>query len=149
MHGERVKATTPSALPLAQILAGGVKAQADINSVATRGERLISAMLWNYHDDDVKVAPANVAVKIAGIPPTVKRALVRHYRIDESHSNSYSAWKAMGSPQQPTPEQYAALESAGQLQLLTSPQWMTPQQGAVSLSFTLPRQGVSLVQVTW
>ena len=95
------------------------------------------------------VAPAAITLKVAGIPATVKRALVKHYRIDENYSNSYTAWKAMGSPQQPTAQQYATLEAAGQLQLLTSPQWMTPQQGAVDLTFALPRQGVSLVQVTW
>jgi xylan 1,4-beta-xylosidase len=149
MHGDHVRSTTTGALPLAQILAGGVKAQPDINSMATRTERQISTMVWNYHDDDVTVPPANIALKVAGIPATVKRALVRHYRIDESHSNSYAAWKAMGSPQQPTPAQYAALEAAGQLHQLTSPAWVTPQQGAVDLTFALPRQGVSLVQVTW
>ena len=30
----------------------------------------------------------------------------------------------MGSPQQPTPEQYAQLERAGQLQTLESPRWI-------------------------
>ncbi len=149
MHGEHLNATTSGALPLAGILAGGVKAQADINSIATRGDRQISTMVWNYHDDDLPAAPANIALQVTGVPATVKRALVRHFRIDANHSNSYSAWKAMGSPQQPTPEQYTALEAAGQLQLLTSPQWVTPQQGVVGLNFPLPRQGVSLVQVSW
>ena len=58
-------------------------------------------------------------------------------------------WQEMGSPQQPTPEQLARLETAGQLQLLTSPEWMDVSKGAVELGFGLPRQGVSLVKVSW
>jgi beta-xylosidase len=30
------------------------------------------------------------------------RVLLRHYRIDETHSNAWTAWKKMGSPQQPS-----------------------------------------------
>ena len=56
-------------------------------------------------------------VTITGIPAGVKRVLLEHYRIDETHSNAYTAWKNMGSPQAPTPEQYGELKAAGQLQL--------------------------------
>src|SRR5580700_6178459 len=76
------------------------------------------------------------------------RVLVEHYRIDETHSNAYTAWKQMGSPQQPTPEQYAMLEAAGQLQLLTSPEWLAAANGQVGLTFDLPRQAVSLLRIS-
>ena len=33
-----------------------------------------------------------------------------HYRVDREYSNSYEVWKAMGSPQNPTTEQYQELE---------------------------------------
>ena len=55
----------------------------------------------------------------------------------------------MGLPQQPTPEQYARLEAAGQLQLLGSPEWRRPEGGKLALEFTLPRHGVSLLHLTW
>jgi xylan 1,4-beta-xylosidase len=55
----------------------------------------------------------------------------------------------MGSPQQPEATQYAALESAGQLQMLDSPRWITSSNGAVRLAFDLPLHGVSLIRVTW
>ena len=74
---------------------------------------------------------------------------MEHYRIDETHSNSYTAWQKMGSPQQPTPEQYKALEAAGQLQLLTSPEWHTAEKGQLALTFDLPRQSLSLLRITW
>jgi xylan 1,4-beta-xylosidase len=55
----------------------------------------------------------------------------------------------MSSPQNPTPEQYAALETAGQSQLMDSPAWMKADSGRITTKFTLPRQGISPVQVSW
>jgi xylan 1,4-beta-xylosidase len=55
----------------------------------------------------------------------------------------------MGSPENPTPEQYAKLQSAGQLQLLSSPQWITPDHGELKFDLQLPRQAISLLRVTW
>jgi xylan 1,4-beta-xylosidase len=74
---------------------------------------------------------------------------VKHYRIDQTHSNAFTAWKAAGSPQNPTPEQKAALEAAGQLQLLGSPGWVAVNKGAVEMAFDLPLQGLSLVEFSW
>jgi xylan 1,4-beta-xylosidase len=88
-------------------------------------------------------------VSVKGIPASVHRVLLQHYRIDDHHSNSYAVWKDMGSPQNPTPEQYAALQAAGQLQLLDSPVWMTPEDGEIKLDLQLPRMGLSLLRVTW
>jgi xylan 1,4-beta-xylosidase len=87
-----------------------------------------------------------VELVVEGVPSD--RALLHHYRIDADHSNSYEAWKKMGSPQSPTPEQYLQLEQAGQLQLLNSPEWVNRANGRVTLRFSLPRQGVSLLRLT-
>jgi xylan 1,4-beta-xylosidase len=75
--------------------------------------------------------------------------LLHHYRVDNDHSNSYEVWKKMGSPQNPTPQQYTDLEKAGQLQLLTSPEWITPEEDSLLLKFKLPRQGVSLLKLSY
>jgi xylan 1,4-beta-xylosidase len=69
--------------------------------------------------------------------------------VDAEHSNSYEAWKKMGSPQKPSPEQYLRLERAGQLQLFGSPEWLSATNGRVTLKFDLPRQGVSLLKLSW
>jgi xylan 1,4-beta-xylosidase len=92
---------------------------------------------------------APVRVSVTGLPASVHRVALKHYRIDRDHSNAYTAWKGMGSPQNPPPEQYTGLESAGQLQLLESPRWLWTESGQVEISFALPRQAVSLVQVSW
>jgi xylan 1,4-beta-xylosidase len=104
-------------------------------------------LLWNYHDDDVPGPVVRVRVELAGAKDG--RALLRHYRIDETHSNAWTAWKMIGSPQHPTPEQYAALESSGQLEELGSPRWVTVKSGKASIEVMLPRQAVSLLQLTW
>jgi len=106
-------------------------------------------MLWNYHDDDLPADPATVKVMIEGIPAGVNKVLLQHYRIDETHSNSYTAWKKMGSPQSPTAEQYAKLKDAGQLQLLSSPEWLDVREGKVTVDTSLPRQATSLMDLKW
>ena len=106
-------------------------------------------MLWNYHDDDLPAIDAEVTVKIAGIPAGVRRVLLEHFRIDETHSNAYTAWKAMGEPQSPTPEQYAKLKAAGQLELLGSPEWVDVSGGAVTIATQLPREATSLLRLEW
>ena len=73
-----------------------------------------------------------------------------HTRIDETHSNSYSAWLKMGSPQKPTPAQYAELERASALQPLKPARQVTiGRDGRVTETFELPRKSVSFVKVTW
>jgi xylan 1,4-beta-xylosidase len=74
---------------------------------------------------------------------------LQHYRIDDAHSNAYTAWQRMGSPQSLTPEAYQRLEAAGRLELLDSPSWLRAAQGKVVVRFDLPRQALSLVQLSW
>jgi xylan 1,4-beta-xylosidase len=149
MRGDRVKVQSSGAVELETILQDGVRNQPSVDALASRNEHEIAAMIWHYHDDDVAAPDAPVSLTISGVPANAKRVLVRHYRIDQGHSNAYTLWKKMGSPQQPTPEQYAQLEAAGQLQLLTSPEYVNAKNGAVELRFNLPRLAVSLVQVSW
>jgi xylan 1,4-beta-xylosidase len=143
MRGDRVKTESSGAVGVDAILAAGVRGKPDIDAMAVRSERSLTVMLWNYHDDDVPGPDAPVRVSVAGIPAS---ALLRHYRIDQNHSNAYTVWKAMGAPQSPTPEQYAKLEAAGQLELLESPRWLN---GPAELEFALPRQAVSLLELSW
>ena len=106
-------------------------------------------MVWNYHDDDLPAEGAPVQVEVSGIPAGVQRVLLQHYRIDHDHSNAYTVWLAMGSPQNPSPEQYSKLKEAGQLQLLDSPRWLVVDNGKVSIPTDLPRQATSLMHLKW
>jgi len=148
LAGDRVKAESTLAAGLDGILQAGSRPVADIDALATRAERQIAVLVWNYHDDDLPADAAAVRLTLVGVPAQ-GRALVEHFRIDATHSNAYTAWKEMGSPAQPSADQYARLEAAGHLQLLESPAWVGVKDGGVNLQFALPRQAVSLVRVSW
>jgi xylan 1,4-beta-xylosidase len=147
MNGQRVAVQSGNGSNAAGIIATGVRDKADIHAIASKGPHSISVMIWNYHDDDIDAAPARVELRIDGVEN--RRTLVHHYRIDRHFSNSFEKWKEIGAPRQPTAVQYDMLRQSGQLQLYTSPEWKDPVKGQVDLTFELPRQSVSLIQLTW
>jgi xylan 1,4-beta-xylosidase len=149
MSGQRVSTSSTGRVSLDDILNTGVRQAPDVDGFATKANNEAAVILWNYHDDDVPAAGATVNVTIEGIPAGVEKVLLQHYRIDETHSNSYAAWKKMGSPQSPTPEQYAKLKDSGQLQLLSSPEWLDVSHGKVTIATSLPRQATSLMHLKW
>jgi xylan 1,4-beta-xylosidase len=102
MNGNRVAVKQNLAYDYKKVRDESVRGEADINALAAIGTSLSNAtvMVWNYHDDMVPGPDAAVEVSIKGLP--VPKSLLSHYRIDSKHSNSYEAWKKMGSPKQPT-----------------------------------------------
>jgi xylan 1,4-beta-xylosidase len=149
MSGTRVAATSSASVSLDTLVSTGVRDKTDIDAMATIDDRKAAVLLWNYHDADKPADAAPTTINLSGLPAGTKRVLVQHYRIDDTHSNAYTVWKAMGSPQQPTPEQYAQLQSVAGLQLLASPTWMDVVDGKLTLTTELPRQSISLVRITW
>jgi xylan 1,4-beta-xylosidase len=149
MRGQALKLESSGALTLEAMIQSGVRHAPDVDGVAAREDREITAMVWNYHDEEASAEDSPVELKLTGVPATVKRIRLEHYRIDRDHSNAYTVWKQMGSPQAPTPEQTAQLQAAGQLQTLGSPRWIANQAGTVDVKFTLPRQAVSLLEFSW
>jgi xylan 1,4-beta-xylosidase len=146
---ERVQVDDPSALATEEIVAQGVRTKADIRAIATRSDHGVQVLVWNYHDDDIPAEPASIDLLIDGLPKDVPRVLLQHFRIDAAHSNSFAAWKAMGSPETPSSSQYQELESAGQVKLLSSPKWVQPGRGTAHVEFELPRQALSLIKLEW
>jgi len=147
MGGNRIVVESTGGLPLDAVRDRGVRESADISALASRQDRAVAVLVWNYHDDDLPAPAADVELSIEGLPGG--RPTLTHYRVDRDHSNAYEFWKKTGSPQHPSPQQYAELEKAGQLQMLTPPERVTASGGRVIVKFSLPRQGVSLVKLTW
>ena len=148
MQGNRVEVSTENALSADVVIQDGVKGeQPDINALASTDGKSISIMVWNYHDDDLPADATKIELTVNSLPSN--KILTHHYRIDEAYSNSYSAWIAMGRPQKVDNAQYKKLERAGQLQLLDSPQWVEASDGTTTLHFSLPRQGVSFLKLSW
>jgi xylan 1,4-beta-xylosidase len=144
MRGRRLSVDSDHAVSLDDILRGGVREKPDVSALACRDEKSLAVLVWHYHDDDISGPAAAVELDLRGLPEQFHGSRVRHFRIDDRHSNAYTAWQKMGSPQQPTAEQYAELEQAGQLAEL-EPEEVGIENGAAKLSFELPRQGVSLL----
>jgi xylan 1,4-beta-xylosidase len=147
MAGERLPVESSSAATLDAIRDSGVRERPDVYALAARTGRTISVLVWNYHDDDVEAAPAEIELTISGARDGA--AMLSHTRVDREHSNAYEAWKKMGSPEAPTPTQYAGLEQAGKLQALAPPERVQIRNGTVTLSLSLPRQGVSLLKLVY
>lgn len=148
LKGDRIPLTSTGALGLAAILKDGVRGTApDIDGMAVKAPGKVMALIWNYHDDIVQVAPAKVTLSVklpVGFPEQVR---LTHYRMDTTHSNAYTAWLNMGSPQNPTASQTAQLKTAMALETLQPPIMVPVVNGTVSQSFDLPRHGVSLIVI--
>jgi xylan 1,4-beta-xylosidase len=149
LGSKRVSATSSGALHSEDVVRDGVRGEPDINVIATRKSSEVEILIWNYHDDDLPAAAIPIDLVISGLPAKTSRGQIEHFRVDSSHSNSFTAWKDMGSPHSPTATQYELLERSGNLQTLNSPAWIPISQGAAHLQLNLPRQGLSLVRITW
>lgn len=148
MGGDRVAVTNPTnPYTAVAVIEDGVRGAPDVNALASRRGNVVSVMVWNYHDDGVYAPPAPVRIVVDGLP--APEMLLHHYRIDEHHSNAYTKWLELGAPQQVSRSQREALERAGQLQLLTSPEWVAAAGSEASIELDLPSQGVSLLQLSW
>ncbi len=148
MQGDFVEAKSDHSYPLQMALDSSFRGpKTDIGTMATKHKNSASIMLWNYHDVDKKGEFSKVSIDITGI--TSSSAKLIHYRIDDDHSNSYELWKKMGSPQNPTPAQIAALEKAGQLAMVNPPKKVSISKGTLHVETDLPRQAVDLFQLTW
>ncbi|HEV2471450.1 MAG TPA: hypothetical protein VGS41_02220, partial [Chthonomonadales bacterium] len=149
MSGERVGVTSTNAVPLETLVNQGARNAPDVDALATRGHREAEVLTWNYGDDNQPRPSEPTEIQIRGIPAGVHRVLLQTYRIGHTHSNAYTAWLAMGSPQEPTASQYAQLKQAGQLALFTSPQWLDVQDGMVKIRADQPYESVSLFRLNW
>jgi xylan 1,4-beta-xylosidase len=149
MGGRRVAVQSSAGAGLDSILKNGVRGSPDVSAMASLEAKKLSVMVWHYHDDDLPGPDAAVELAINGLPAGIGSARLMHYRIDQNHSNAFTVWKKMGSPQSPTPEQYAELEAAGRLTQIDAPATATIDGGKAVLRFALPRQAVSLVVLEW
>jgi xylan 1,4-beta-xylosidase len=148
MQGARVGTHSDAAISLSSLVASGAHAAADVDAMATKTANEADVLVWNYRDsEEPNITPT--ALTVTGIPLTAKRVMVKQYRIDANHSNAYTAWKTMGSPQHPTAEQYSQLLDHDGLELIGSPAWQDVKDGKIGIETELPSESVSLVQVSW
>jgi xylan 1,4-beta-xylosidase len=148
MSGQQLAVTSSAGFDAEAIRRSGVRGQPDVSAWASRDKNKIAVLVWHYHDDDLPGPDAQVDLQLRGISLPDGKAKLTHYRIDAEHSNSYEAWKKLGSPLPLSDQQFAALEQAGQLATMGKPETVGIKAGGADAKFNLPRQGVSLLVLT-
>ena len=151
MNGQQLETTSTSQIPLDEMMKSGVRHKPDVAALASLdvAAKRLSVMLWHYHDDDIPGPQAAVDLTIDHLPLADGMVRLKHYRIDDSHSNAYTAWCAMNSPTAPSSALYNELLKAGQLAELQPEETVRVKAGVLLEKFNLPRQAVSLLVLDW
>jgi xylan 1,4-beta-xylosidase len=147
MKGNRIQVKGDNEFNATDIITNGVREKNDINAIASKNKNSVCIMIWNYNDNDVEGPSSDVELTVIGM--STDKVLVHHYRVDRQFSNSFEKWKSMGKPQQVADEQYHELERSGHLKSYAPQAWKKTTNGELILKFNLPRQGVSLIRITW
>ncbi|KAF5371683.1 hypothetical protein D9758_003482 [Tetrapyrgos nigripes] len=149
MQRQRIDAHSTGQHDLDSVVSSSVRGDSDVGVFASRSEEQdkMAVMIWNYHDDDLPKPDAQISFNISNAFPGHDVARLTHFRIDESHSNAFSAWLAMGSPQNPPQEQLADLKAEGMLKMLHPPAQIELRNGSVEIEFDLPIHAISLLVI--
>lgn len=148
MTGRYVPAVSDHQQPLDTVMRNGVRGAADVGTVASLDVDTLAVPVWHYHDD-LPGPEAAIRLHLRGLPRAFANgAVLTHYRIDRDHSNSFAAWRTMGSPLAPSDEQRRALLAGAKLATVdATPTQVSARGGTADLAFDLPRQGVTLLHV--
>jgi xylan 1,4-beta-xylosidase len=149
MGGQQLAVESDSKVPLDSILQAGVRARPDVSALASLASNRLCVLVWHYHDDDTPGPAAAVRLALDGLPAKVGKAQLRHFRIDDGHSDAFTVWQRMGSPLTLSAKQFTELEKAGQLVELEPLKTISIRNRRTVLNFQLPREAVSLLVIEW
>jgi xylan 1,4-beta-xylosidase len=147
LNGDRVAVHSDGEIRLESILKDGVRSKPDVSAFATIDKSKLYILAWHYHDDDLPGPDANVQINLTELPFRVGRLKMRQYWIDNVHSNAFTAWRAMGSPQNISAQQYQKLERIGKLAEVSVTQEVDVRNAAGKINLILPRQAVALIVI--
>ena len=148
MNGQRVEVTGDLGYNCLSIRDSSVRGtKPDINAMAILNDSSASIMLWNYHDFNIISEPVSVQLNLKNIYQG--KAKLLHYRVDSESSNSYTLWKKMGSPQNPTAEQIKILEESGKLKMINESENLDFESTNAIINIKIPGQAVSLLIIKW
>jgi xylan 1,4-beta-xylosidase len=145
LTGDELPLTSEGAVGLDEILESSVRDKPDINGMAVADDQSVKILIWNYHDYLVPVEPVSIRLKVKLPPDFGSKAKLTHYRIDDTHSNAYTKWLELGSPQNPNAEMLAGLKTAMELEMLEPAKFIDITDSEATFNFELPRFGLSLI----
>jgi xylan 1,4-beta-xylosidase len=120
----------------------------EVDALATRGPRGVSVLVWRHADDQYArdTRDAEVTLQLERLP-FAGQVWVHHWRIDARHSNSHAAWRAQGSPQDPSEAQLRAIVERQGLERAEPERADVVRDGALTLRLALPLPSVSLIEI--
>ena len=115
----------------------------------------IGVLVWNSSLDQSrmpfeKLLDRDVIISLSGLPRS--SATVRHWRIDEEHSNVFASWRRLSGSEQDWPSgepEWARLRAADRLDELDAERLVdVVSDGRIELQFVLPHPGISFISIT-
>lgn len=129
-------------------LSGGTGEADGVDGFATVNDdnSQVAVMVYNFYKSlDGQTAVDDVALTVNNLPLSNGEVEVRHYRVDETHSNAYDVWIKQGKPARPSTAQWDEMRAASNLAELGPMTTIDYSGNPYTETFTLPRQSVSLL----
>ena len=145
MEGRRIAVSSDTEVPLEEIVSRGVREDPDVSAYASMGDGKLTIMAWHYHDDDLPGPPADLSIDLMNLPAEKKEASLDVYLVDSEHSNAYTVWQELGSPQDPDSAQYRQLEESSRLEKVVDQKVLRIRDSRTTIDLALERQGVALL----
>ena len=119
-----------------------------VSAFATRDANRITIVVTNYQHDKISNDGNTYQVNLDINTHWISNAnlTIRHWRIDENHSNSYTVFKKEGAPKLPNPLQVDAIKKRMELEMLEPPGIVTNKELS-NIVFQLPCNSVSLIEI--
>ncbi len=110
----------------------------------------LGVLVWNGTLDHARAGgwsmlDRRVTVRVAGLPD--RRYSLRHWRVDEGHSNIAATWRGLGGGDWPDEAGWRALRAADRIEELARPRRVVTSAGGLEESFDLPNPGVSYLEL--
>jgi len=119
-----------------------------ITIFATKDKNSIKIVVTNFQNNEIynDGKTYNISILLKSYWSKNSKVKFSHWRIDKSHSNSYTAYKALGSPELPNPIQIDQIKSKMELELL-EPSVSVKLRDLEEINFQLPCNAVSMIEI--
>lgn len=121
----------------------------EVDALATRSEHgQLAVVVYRHADDQYQHDTENAAVSVEFSGLAAVGYTLRHYRIDRTHSNAHTVWQELGSPQDPSAEQLAAIHARQGLETFEADRCVAANDGSLTITLDLPLESASLLVLT-